>query len=232
MTVGKRKQTKSFGERIMRFYDTISFPREFLLSGMEVLHPHEDRTTREYMRAFYNAFYADNNERTFVFGINPGRFGGGATGVPFTDPVALEEYCGISNTFPKKRELSSQFIYDIIDELGGAQQFYRSFFLTAVCPVGFIRNGKNFNYYDSRDFLVRSRSFLLQTMEWQSVCGANRERVIVLGSGSNLKVFEKLNSELGLFRKIEALPHPRFILQYQRKYIEQHIKNYKDVFGK
>lgn len=229
--MGKRKQTKSFGERIMRFYDTISFPREFLLSGMEVLHPHADRTTREYMRAFYNAFYADNNERTFVFGINPGRFGGGATGVPFTDPVALEEYCGIPNTLPKKRELSSRFIYDIINELGGVQQFYRSFFLTAVCPIGLVRNGKNFNYYDDPAFLALIKPFLLETVEQQIACGANRERVIVLGSGANLKIFEKLKSQFGFFKKIEALPHPRFILQYQRKRLRQHAKKYIDVFG-
>ena len=227
--MSKTKQPTSFGEQIMRFYDNISFPKENLLPGMEILYPYADKKTREYVRAFYDKFYADNHGRTFVFGINPGRFGSGATGVPFTDPVALEEYCGIPNTLPKRREPTSRFIYDVIESMGGAKKFYQSFFLTAVCPLGFVRSGKNFNYYDDKGFLSRIDPFLIETIRQQIACGANREYAIVLGIGNNLKVFEKINRELGLFRSVKALPHPRYILQYQRKHLGEHIKKYQKV---
>jgi hypothetical protein len=229
--MSKSKQPTSFGERIMRFYDSISFPKEHLLSGMEVLYPYADKKAREYARAFYDAFYADTLERTFVFGINPGRLGSGTTGVPFTDPVALEEYCGIPNTLPKRREPTSRFIYDVIESMGGAEKFYHSFSPTAVCPLGFVRNGKNFNYYDDRGFLARIKPFLVGTIRRQITCGANREYAVVLGTGNNLKGFEKMNCELGLFRNVKALPHPRYILQYQRQRLGKHIKEYQKVLG-
>ena len=50
-------------------------------------------------------------QRHLLLGINPGRFGGGVTGIPFTDPIRLQNVCGIENNFEKKQELSSVFIY-------------------------------------------------------------------------------------------------------------------------
>ena len=79
---------------------------------------------------FYEKYYNDNNERYAFFGINPGRFGGGVTGIPFTDPIRLEKICGIPNDFEKKQELSSVFIYDMIDAFGGAAKFYKRFYIS------------------------------------------------------------------------------------------------------
>ena len=66
------------------------------------------------LTAFYQKYYTDSQPRNFMFGINPGRFGAGITGVPFTDPVRLETECGIQNDFPKKQELSAQFVWMFI----------------------------------------------------------------------------------------------------------------------
>jgi len=33
---------------------------------------------------FYKKYYNDNNPRFLILGINPGRFGAGVTGIPFT----------------------------------------------------------------------------------------------------------------------------------------------------
>ena len=40
--------------------------------------------------AFYDKYYNDNKKRWPILGINPGRFGGGLTGVPFTDFKRLQ----------------------------------------------------------------------------------------------------------------------------------------------
>src|SRR5215831_1320075 len=99
---------------ILEFYKKLN-PRFRLPAGVEIMNPFTDGTAWELTSQFYTKFYNDTNRRIFIFGINPGRFGGGITGVPFTDPVRLEKICGIRNDLPKKAELSSLFVYDIID---------------------------------------------------------------------------------------------------------------------
>ena len=121
---------------MLQFLDRLRAPRG-LPRGIEVMNPYRDPRVRGYVERFFRTFYADTAPRTFVFGINPGRFGGGRTGIMFTDPVALEDCCGIPNDLDKRREISSEFIYDFIGDCGGVQGFYSRFFLTAVSPLGF-----------------------------------------------------------------------------------------------
>jgi len=71
----------------------------------------------------------------------------GITGIPFTDPVKLE-VLGIANDFQKKRELSSDFVYQMITAFGGANKFYQTFYISAISPLGFTKDEKNLNYYD------------------------------------------------------------------------------------
>lgn len=229
----KKKSAKkpTFGERVLNFYNTLVLPRKLLMPGMEIIRPYANSEIRGYAKEFYDTFYSDAKNRIFVFGINPGRFGSGTTGVPFTDPVALQEYCGIPNLLGKKRELTSGFVYEVINKLGGVKAFYGSFFLTAVCPVGFVRNNRNYNYYNDSGFLCRIRPFLVETVKKQIDFGANRRLAIVLGAGTNLKVFQGINEEYGFFEKIYALEHPRFILQYRRKDLNQYLRKYKNIFS-
>lgn len=138
----KSKKLKTFGGKVIEFYKDFSVPEKCFPVGVESLNPYAISEIRAYIKTFYGKFFSDNKERTFIFGINPGRLGGGATGVQFTDPVALQENCGIDNEMPKKRELSSRFVYEAIRQWGGAKKFYRSFFLTAVFPMGLTRDGK------------------------------------------------------------------------------------------
>jgi hypothetical protein len=165
-----------------------------------------------------------------VLGINPGRFGGGVTGVMFTDPVALESICGIRNDLVKRRETSSEFVYDFIGHYGGPQRFYREFFLSAVSPLGFVRNGLNYNYYDNPRLLARLRPFIVRTLNAQLALGACRGAAILLGSGANLRFFTALNQEYGFFRQLIALDHPRFIMQYRRKRLAQYRHEYAQAF--
>ena len=74
------------------------------------------------------------NESTYL-GINPGRFGGGLTGISFTDPVALKKYCGIDNQLRNKEELSSKFVYEVINHFGGVNKFFSKVFSFCSLPA-------------------------------------------------------------------------------------------------
>ncbi len=102
-----------------------------------------------------------------ILGINPGRFGGGVTGIPFTDPKRVIEKCGLAYSGEMKHEPSSVFVYEMIDAFGGAIKFYEQFYIHSVCPLGFtnINNkGKaiNYNYYDSKELTkAKSKQFYI-----------------------------------------------------------------------
>ena len=114
---------KTFAERLMGYYRDLRPPGS-LPQEVEVMNPYQHEETFRIASTFYHKYYNDTNERYICFGINPGRFGAGITGVPFTDPIRLEEVCGIEHTFDKKAELSSRFIYDMIAAYGGPEKFY------------------------------------------------------------------------------------------------------------
>ena len=50
------------------------------------------------VETFFYKFYNDTNPRHLIFGINPGRFGAGTTGINFTAPKQLKEICGIDHS--------------------------------------------------------------------------------------------------------------------------------------
>jgi len=115
---------------------TIQLPK-----GVGVMNPYRDPAAWKLCEQFYNKYYSDEAHRVLVLGINPGRFGGGITGIPFTDPLTLEKECGIQNTLKKKTELSAEFIYRMIGDYGGPDQFYRRFYISALSPLGFTQEG-------------------------------------------------------------------------------------------
>ena len=221
-------KASTYGSRVYRFYTKLECPR--LQAGITVMNPYADARVRGYVRAFVNRYFDDDNERVLVFGINPGRFGAGITGVTFTDPVVLTDECGIENDLPRRRELSSIFIYDFINRYGGLRQFYSRFFLTALSPLGFTRAGLNLNYYDDRKLADAVTPFMVSAIRQQIALGGRRDRAIVLGMGENYRFFQKLNETHGFFREILALEHPRFIMQYRRKRLEEYLAKYEEVF--
>jgi hypothetical protein len=195
------------------------------------MNPYVDVHIRRYVRAFLGTYFSDNRDRTLILGINPGRFGAGVTGVTFTDPVALADECGIPNDLPRKRELSSIFIYSVINQLGGPKAFFRRFFLSAVCPLGFTRRGTNLNYYDDRKLERAVTPLVSSSLEAQIALGCGRDRVIVLGRGHNAAFLKRLNDEHRWFASIHVLDHPRFILQYRRRHVDSYIGNYEKVLS-
>jgi hypothetical protein len=219
----------TFASRALRFYSRLAMPA--VPRGIGVMNPYADATARRYARAFLDKYFSDNHPRVLVFGINPGRFGAGITGVTFTDPVALADYCGVPNDLPRKRELSSVFIYDFVERFGGPEAVYSRFFLTAVSPLGFVKGGVNLNYYDIPELKRRVTPFVVASVEKQIAMGGRTDHAIVLGRGQNMKYLEELNAKHGWFRELHALEHPRWILQYRRptaaKFAADYVKTFR-----
>ena len=156
----------TIAEHIIKFYASLKAPRN-LPEGVEVLHPQQDEQAMEVVKTFYGKYYSDHHPRQLLFGINPGRFGAGTTGVNFTGPKQLTEYCGIQHPFKPRSELSAEFIYEMITAYGGPEKFYKKFFITSVSPLGFIKNGVNLNYYDDAALAASLRPWIVQTIREQ-----------------------------------------------------------------
>jgi hypothetical protein len=212
-------------DKILKFYKTLQLPQK-LPKGVGFMNPYEDRTALALSSSFYKKYYGDDVARRIIFGINPGRFGGGITGVPFTDPVKMELICGIPNDLPKKVELSADFIYRMIDAYGGPQKFYGDLFFSAISPLGFIKDGKNLNYYDIRELQDVIEPFAVACINKQLKMGFLRDRCFCLGEGENFRYLSKLNARHSFFDDVIALPHPRFIMQYRRKKLDDYIALY------
>ncbi|HHJ09431.1 MAG TPA: DUF4918 family protein [Bacteroidetes bacterium] len=215
----------TYGEKIIRFLNNLS-PDMDLPDDIRVMNPYLSKEVKETVSSFYRKFFPDDNPRTFLIGINPGRFGAGITGISFTDPIRLEEVCHIFNPFDKKQEISSVFMHKIIRAFGGPEKFYRRFYVTAVCPLGFIRKGKNLNYYDLKELQQTVIPFIVATLQEQLEFGANRKTAYCIGEGKNYRFLKKLNESHDFFEKIIPLPHPRFVMQYRYKEIEEYINYY------
>lgn len=197
-----------------------------LPDAIEWLYPFEEPETRRCMTEFFGKYFDDEDSRVMLLGINPGRFGAGVTGVPFTDPLKLEEECGIPNAFDKRFELSSNFVYEFINALGGPSEFYSHFYITSICPLGFLKDSKNYNYYDSKDLQKAVMPMILENFRAHLDFGADRRIAFSIGKGKNFKFLKELNQEHGFFEKVAPLPHPRWVMQYRLKRKQEFIDEY------
>ncbi len=211
-------------EKILAFLRELNPPR--VPEGVEVLNPYQNPEVWKLCEAFYHRYYADNHPRILVMGINPGRLGGGTTGIPFTDPLKLKQYCGLANHLPPKAELSADFIYRVIEKTGGPDIFYRQVYIGAVSPLGFTQNGKNLNYYDDKTLWDNVKAFCIQSLRRQLYFGIKTNTVFCLGEGKNYEFLQRINQEHKLFTQIVPLPHPRFIMQYKRKHLDRYVNQY------
>jgi hypothetical protein len=217
----------SFGQKVIDFHFQLSNKWK-LPEGVELIYPFGEQSVRTVFSNFYLKYFNDSKKRYFLFGINPGRFGAGVTGVPFTDPLIIDRVCGIKNDFRKQNELSSLFVYDFIRELGGPKEFYSSFYISSVCPLGFINNGKNYNYYDDNELFNQVKPHIINNIQAQKEFGCHDNVAFCLGKGKNLKFMSLINDEFNFFEKIVPLPHPRWVMQYRLKSKHEHLNTYLD----
>jgi hypothetical protein len=222
---------KTIADRIIAFNRSLSF-KGTLPPNIRIMNPFkEDKQAVKVSETFYEKYYSDNNPRRLILGINPGRFGAGATGVPFTDPKRLIEKLEIEYHGKLLHEPSSVFVYEMIDAFGGAEAFYANFYINSVCPLGFTiidKNGKekNYNYYDSKELLTAVREFAVWNIQKQIAISGTGDVCYCMGTGTNLKILQKINQEYRFFNTIISLEHPRFIVQYKQKQKEHYIRQY------
>lgn len=219
----------TFAEKAIAYFTKLN-PQIKLPNEIKILNPFEKNEVRYIVTEFYEKFFDDEQQRIYILGINPGRFGGGLTGISFTDPIALKKHCGIDNQLGNKEELSSKFIYEAIKHFGGVKKFFSKFFLSAIFPLALIKDGNNFNYYDDKKLFLSLKPHLLNSLKAQVKFGADRRIVICLGR-KNADYLRIMNDELGLFKRIEVLDHPRFIMQYKKKKLDDYLEQYLNTFN-
>jgi hypothetical protein len=224
------RQGATLEKQLMHFYRELR-PCTQLPAGISTLYPQQKPGVINVVEQFLHKYYNDTNARRLILGINPGRFGAGITGVNFTGPRQLSAHCGIEHAFGNSSELSAEFMYEMIEQYGGASSFYGNWFIGAVCPLGFVKNGKNINYYDDKNLAIAVKPFIIDSIQQQTSFNIKRDYCICIGEDKNYKFLSSLNEQFNWFDKIIALPHPRFILQYRRKkkqeYIDQYLKGLK-----
>ncbi len=224
----------TFSERILQANEQFNADQWKLPEGIRALNPFEGEQAhlvREINRSFYQKFYNDSDPRKLILGINPGRLGAGATGVPFTDTKNMEEYCGISSGILKSHEPSSVFMYRMIEAYGGANDFYKDVFIHSVCPLGFVKrkpngNEVNYNYYDDKELETSVLPYITEWLKELSTWRLDLNRVFCLGSGKNLKFLNSWNREHKIFGEIVSLDHPRYVIQYKAKSMDAYIEKY------
>ena len=228
----------TFADRVIEFNRKVEF-RGTLPEGISIMNPFRngDDYIFEVSSAFYKKFYDDNLPRRLILGINPGRFGAGFTGVPFTDTKRLTAECGIPYTGKQTHEPSSVFIYEVIRAYGGPERFYSDFYITSVCPLGFTHRGsngreKNYNYYDRPDLTAAVTDFIMWNIREQIAMGVSTGVCYCLGTGRNEKFLRALNEKYRFFDRIVAMEHPRFIMQYRSASRDEYITKYLSLLEK
>lgn len=224
----------SFAQRAISFYENLREPAN-LPPGVSALNPYRTPEVQRIGREFYGTFFNDDQPRVYVLGINPGRFGAGVTGISFTTPQNLKRYCGIDNNLPPSPELSSRFIYQVVEAFGGAASFYSHFFLSALYPLALVKDGRNagpvnYNFYDDRATTEALWPAITDSVRQQLQFGARRDVAICLGR-KNEQFLKRLNAENGFFERVLTLDHPRYILQYKSKATDNYINQYINTLG-
>ena len=225
----------TFGDRIIEFNKTLYIEGR-LPDGIRVMNPFRDNYILQLSSSFYKKYYDDNNPRHLILGINPGRFGGGFTGIPFTDTKRLTDECGLKYSGRQTHEPSSVFVYEVIKEYGGPVRFYNDFYITSVCPLGFTHTGPtgkeiNYNYYDSIELTNAVLDFIVVSIRNQIEFGIAVDVCFCFGTGKNEKFLRALNERHGFFKKIIALEHPRYLMQYKSRSRQDYIGKYLQAFS-
>lgn len=220
---------KTFAEQVIEFNKNLIYSGR-LPDGFEVLNPYLDNPeTMQVMQKFYHKYYNDSNKRKFIIGINPSRHGAGVTGVPFTDTKRLDNVCGIQMKSAHTHEVSSVFMYDMIEGYGGTDLFYKDIYINSPFPLAIVRKTKNgllnANYYDDKALFHDVKDFMIESLKKHISLNLDTSEVFVLGK-KNAEFISKLNNEAQLFNSMTVLEHPRYIQQYKSKEKQLYIDKY------
>jgi len=219
-------------DKILDFYAQLNLSEDVLPEKVRVMNPYQEGNTEvdRLLKEYYTKYYSDTNSRGLILGINPGRLGAGQTGIPFTDTPALREICEIDTQIETK-ETSSEFVYKLVRAYGGPESFFNDWFIGAACPLGFLHlnekgNWINWNYYDEEELFEAVKPFMIAKLKEQIVLCGEPSRAIVWGTGKNLKYLKKINQQEKLFEELISLEHPRFVMQYRRKRVDEYLQKF------
>jgi len=224
----------TLADRLLPHVLSFSLADVKLPKGVGVLDPFNGVHAEEVRRivtAFHRKYYSDARPRTLLLGINPGRLGAGATGLSFTDTKRCESDLRIPVNGPRTHEPSSDFFYRMVRAAGGADDFYSRTYVHAVCPLGFVKDGVNLNYYDDKALEQAVTPFVERWLRTLVDCGMRNDTVLCIGTGKNAACFTKLNDRLQLFDRIIALEHPRYVMQYKARSVDLFIDKYLAALG-
>lgn len=226
----------TFAERVISFNKGLKIDVQ-LPHKIEVMNPFEHNPNAMRISSlFYQKYYSDTQSRKLILGINPGRFGAGVTGIPFTDTKRLKSHCEIEFPGAQTHEPSSVFVYKVVEEYGGSEAFFNRFYINSVSPLGFVQKNKrdtlvNYNYYDSKALTQKLLPFIKQSIVEQTDFGIDCSNCYCLGSGKNYQFLDQLNRKLKIFGKIIPLEHPRYVMQYKSKLMNKYVEKYLSVLG-
>lgn len=129
----------------------------------------------------------------------------------------------------RTHEVSSVFMYDMIEEYGGADVFYKDIYINSPFPLAIVRKTKNgwlnANYYDDNKLFETVKDFMIGSLKRHLNLNLDASEVFVLGK-KNADFISKLNKEAKLFDRMTVLEHPRYIQQYKSKEKQLYIDKY------
>lgn len=218
----------SIRNEVIDFYQKFVGPSK-LPTDLELINPYADEDRRNAIHSFYDKYYDDSKVRVHVLGINPSRMHKTATGINYTDGFALSEYCGIDNSFSKTRELTADFFYRVVNAMGGPSEFFARIFPWAMMPVCVTKQGDYANYYEE-SVVEHLRDLVEENVRWTSKLPSTG-KLVILGTGENHKFFEGMPGSPFGYNEVRVVPHPRWVMQYNRSKLDDYIDQYIEALS-
>lgn len=225
---------KNFLDSVLEFNEWLANTSINLFDHYTISNPFNGRNKEQIKKitnAFYKKYYNDKNKRYLILGSSPARKGTAITGIPFEDANHLYKETGIRIDGFYINKTSSDFLYDVMEQYGGCEKFYKTFFMSFVCPLGIVNinakgNEVNSNYYESKKLEKALYKFIIASLKKQISFGIDTSICYCIGSGENFNFLTKINEQYNFFDKIIALEHPRFIMQYHKKDRKKYLDKY------
>ena len=229
---------KTTAQKILEFYDSLKNADINLPERYRLINPFtgaNQQQIAQITQRFYRQHYHDNKQRFMILGSSPARRGTALTGVPFEDVNHLQKDTRISLDAFGANKRSSSFLYEVMEEYGGRQNFYKQFYMSFVCPLGIENinlkgNWANCNYYENAVLKKCLHTFIVDSLRRQIDFNIDTTVCFCTGSGENFKFLSNINNEHHFFDAIVPLEHPRFIMQYNADRKEEFMQKYVNIF--
>ena len=229
---------KTTAQKIVAFNDTLRNTSINLPGKHRLINPftNDDRQRiAQITHRYYRQYYYDDKRRFMILGSSPARRGTVLTGVPFEDVNHLQKDTGIFLDAFGANKRSSSFLYEVMEEYGGRQKFYKRFYMSFVCPLGIEKinlkgNWVNCNYYENAVLKKCLYPFIVDSLRRQIDFNIDTSVCFCIGSGDNFKFLTNINNEHHFFDTIVPLEHPRFIMQYNADCKEEFMQKYVNIF--